>query len=388
MPGMDGGPTTGLLKGVDAEHLPALVALLLLPVALWLALTLARRLARSGHVRIQRWLLAYDASPLLTRVTALFLVAAGVIHLALIPGHAQAEPGTAWLFVINGILFVGIALPAFVWRHWRGPAAALLALTTLFYAGYVVAGRETADQVGVATLLLELAALGFTLMAAEPNGRVRSSWTRLTIAGGAVLLMTVFTGSLVWAASMRPQPDGVEAGMLMQAVPSKPPTPAQQEAAARLVAETRAGIAKYQNIEVALADGYRASTAPNAPTVHYENPAYAHDGLILDPDRPEDLVYANTSHGPVLLGAMYMMPKAGEPGPDIGGSLTRWHVHENLCFALGPVRIAGLLTPFGTCPAGTLNAPTPAMMHVWTAPNPNGPLGELDNAWVKQLVRQ
>ena len=176
--------------------------------------------------------------------------------------------------------------------------------------------------------------------------------------------------------------------MVMQAVPSTPPTTEQRAAAARLVAQTRANIAKYQDLNVALAAGYRASTAPNAPTVHYVNPAYLRDGLILDPARPEYLVYANTASGPLLLGAMYMMPKVGQPGPDIGGSLTRWHVHENLCFAIGRWSIAGLLTPFGTCPAGTLNGPTPAMMHVWTAPNPNGPLGELNTAWLKQLVKQ
>ena len=40
------------------------------------------------------------------------------------------------------------------------------------------------------------------------------------------------------------------------------------------------------------------------------------------------LVYANTSKGPVLLGAMYLMPGPGVPGLQIGGCLTRWHAHS------------------------------------------------------------
>ena len=96
----------------------------------------------------------------------------------------------------------------------------------------------------------------------------------------------------------------------------------------------------------------------------------------MDPTRPQALVYANTPSSPTLLGAMYMLPKANLAAPDIGGSLAPWHTHTNLCFLLTSFAIDGIESPFGTCPVGAINSPTPAMLHVWTVPNAGGPFGE------------
>ncbi len=74
---------------------------------------------------------------------------------------------------------------------------------------------------------------------------------------------------------------------------------------------------------------------------------------------------------------MYMLPKPRMAAPDIGGSLAEWHTHTNLCFLLPSFAIDGFESPFGTCPVGAINGPTPAMLHVWTVPNANGPFGEL-----------
>lgn len=172
-------------------------------------------------------------------------------------------------------------------------------------------------------------------------------------------------------------------GMVMQATPAVA-TAQQRAAAAQLAAATRVGIARYADIRLALADGYRPATAPAAATVHYRNPAYVADGRVLDPTRPEELVYANTAGGPRLLGAMYLLAKPGLPGPDIGGPLTRWHVHTNLCIGPGAA-IVGIVSPFGLCPAGSVNVATPAMLHVWSVESPGGPFGELDPAFLAQL---
>jgi hypothetical protein len=88
----------------------------------------------------------------------------------------------------------------------------------------------------------------------------------------------------------------------------------------------------------------------------------------------------------VLLGAMYQMPKQGVPGPDVGGALTPWHYHTNVCFSLPGLLISGLSTPFGECPPGSVRVTTADQLHVWTAPNPNGPFGDLDEAWVRTLA--
>ena len=77
--------------------------------------------------------------------------------------------------------------------------------------------------------------------------------------------------------------------------------------------------------------------------------------------------------------------KQGVPGPDIGGALTPWHYHTNVCFSVPGLLISGLSTPFGECPPGSVRITTADQLHVWTAPNPNGPFGDLDEAWVRKL---
>ena len=39
--------------------------------------------------------------------------------------------------------------------------------------------------------------------------------------------------------------------------------------------------------------------------------------------------------------------------PDVGGTLTQWHIHDNLCFTDARVaRVAGVTAVGGNCPAG------------------------------------
>jgi hypothetical protein len=69
---------------------------------------------------------------------------------------------------------------------------------------------------------------------------------------------------------------------------------------------------------------------------------------------------------------MYITSQRG-PTPQPGGCLTQWHVHTNLCLtsALDVVSSVGPGQP--TCPPGSVNRVTPAMIHVWFVPIPGGP---------------
>ena len=89
---------------------------------------------------------------------------------------------------------------------------------------------------------------------------------------------------------------------------------------------------------------------------------------MLDPSHPSSLVYANTVNGPVLLGAMYLGPGPCQPGPDVGGSLTDWHAHDDLCLSASH-QVVGKTTGSGTCAVGTHNTNTLFMLHVWTTPS-------------------
>jgi hypothetical protein len=84
---------------------------------------------------------------------------------------------------------------------------------------------------------------------------------------------------------------------------------------------------------------------------------------VLDPARPETLVYWD---GPgdrlTLVGVMYTAAR-GASGPAVGGPITRWHDHES---CRDPATRAKLGRPVdGACPKGQVYRRSGEMMHVW-----------------------
>lgn len=147
-------------------------------------------------------------------------------------------------------------------------------------------------------------------------------------------------------------------------------TPQQQARAENLVAATLVNLPQFAEPAVAERMGFVSIGDGALGHEHYLNAVNMNDDKILDPDFPESLVYDTTVTPKKLVSAMFMM----NPGdtlaetPDVGGKLTQWHVHNNLCFA-GP-RVAGLTDAAGNCAAGlTKGAETP-MIHVWIDSSP------------------
>jgi len=155
-------------------------------------------------------------------------------------------------------------------------------------------------------------------------------------------------------------------GMVMAPVPSAPPTAQQQAAADQLVASVTQDITQYSDVATAEADGYLPISAARGPMTHYLNKTVAASGDVLDPEHPSALMFADTVDGPVLVGAMFLGASPCQPGPDIGGSLTQWHAHDNLCFAGG--QLVGKADAAGTCAVGSEKTSAYFMLHVWTAP--------------------
>lgn len=153
------------------------------------------------------------------------------------------------------------------------------------------------------------------------------------------------------------------------------PTTAQRAAADQLVTDTTAGIARFADLAAAKAEGYQAVTPTWLPVVHYVHPDYLRNGDVLDPDRPESLVYGHSGQDPVLLGAMFLMAEPGVPGPQIGGPLTVWHTHDDLCIDVARQMVVGFVDADGGCPEGAVNEETPEMLHVWVVDHPDGPFG-------------
>lgn len=152
-------------------------------------------------------------------------------------------------------------------------------------------------------------------------------------------------------------------------------TATRTAAAEAFVASTRAAILKYRDPSIALRDGYQPVTPLNWPMVEWVNPTYTRAGRVLDLRRPERLMYISAPQGPMLAGAMFVMPTTGEPVPNVAGGLAHWHRHRDLCY-LRNGTIAGTDGYGRPCPGDSAARPTPPMLHVWIVSNPEGAFAE------------
>ena len=368
---------------MESSHLGALLATVVVVVVLVAALRADRvpRRYRAAHARLS-----------VEQVVAFWALAgSAVLHLALLPGHGWSPDSLA--FTLDAVV-LGWAAWRLLHRRRRSTALASLALLASLAGLMVTAGRGTTpDQVAMGCKLVELTGL---LALWSPSGRLpaagggrRRGRRPLGMAGAtgcAVLLVLP-----VWATALR---NGAghhagqvpAAGVLVPAHGDGPATIVQQAAADKLYADTRATLAQYGDPARAAHDGYRTDGL-SGTAFHADNAGYISDARILDPTRPETLVYAQTPSGPVLLGAMYQMPDVGVAGPAVGGPLTVWHAHEQVCLGLLPPSIAGLTSPYGLCPAGSLTVSrTNEMLHVWTVAGAPERFGDLDDAWIRAHV--
>lgn len=322
--------------------------------------------------------------------------AAGVVHAAFAPVHVEESPA-------HGVFFVVVAAAQLAWAAAvvaRPPSRALLAGGVVGNAAvalvWAVSRATGAEPVGLADAMctaweLVLVAVGTALVVRRPW-----AWPTASAVGAAVLGLAAVAAVPALSTSRgdghghdRRAAAAVEAagGETAAAVTAghghgqsgggdeAAPTPAQRAAADALIADTRAAVARFADLDDAVAAGYRPITPTGERIVHYGKPAYMLDGNVLDHQRVESLVYARSSRGPVLLGAMYMMPP-GQKGPEVGGSLTRWHAHHDLC--IDEAQLAQVARrPDGSCPPGSAVRVTPEMLHVWTVDYPTGPFGEL-----------
>ena len=156
-------------------------------------------------------------------------------------------------------------------------------------------------------------------------------------------------------------------------------TAEQQARAENLIANTLSHLPQYADTAVAEAAGYKSIQDGVTGYEHYINSEYRDDGKVLDPDRPESLVYQIRGGEKQLVAAMYM----AEPGttldttPDIGGALTQWHIHDNLCFTPAG-QVAGITDAEGNCAPSLVKFDPVPMIHVWMVPHPCGPFAALD----------
>lgn len=129
----------------------------------------------------------------------------------------------------------------------------------------------------------------------------------------------------------------------------------------------------WHDVRKGLADGYELP--PHDPR-HYRNVEYLLDDRILDPDRPEFLMYYKTPDGGRgLAGFMFTMPNLVDRGPQFAGRLSIWHYHvwkAPRCVVRDVVSVG--FAPRGeACARGEPRHRSEEMIHTWLIDHPRGP---------------
>jgi len=153
----------------------------------------------------------------------------------------------------------------------------------------------------------------------------------------------------------------------------------QRQAAQELIDTTVQGMSRFTDVASVQAAGYVSIGDGVTGWEHFIHVGYLADGVDMDPNRIESVVFKVYPDGTrQLASAMYILGFGATMAdvPDIAGELTTWHDHQDLCFA--GVRVTGRVQPDGSCPRGGSLRPTAPMLHVWLIPHRCGPFAGIE----------
>ena len=358
-------------------------------------------------------------------IAAFASIGAGSIHAAAIGVHSEHQQAVI-AFTIVATLQIGWGVLAFLFKGRALPIAGVVVNTAILGAWILaktsgipfINGLQAAEDFqttdGIAAGLAVVAVVGALVAVLRRAPMGQASTAVLSIVALAAALITV---PAMVSAGSHSHEGGHATGMAMDhhgasagkaaasghhaastAKPYDPTqpidlggtkgvTPEQQARAENLIALTLALLPQWSDPDVAEAAGFRSIGDAVTGDEHYINVAYFTDDKFLDPDAPESLVYKpDGKGGKRLAAAMYMMSTGDslEDIPDVGGKLTQWHIHNNLCFT-PENRVAGLTDASGNCRAGLHKGNEAPMLHVWIEPHPCGPFAALEGVGAGQI---
>jgi hypothetical protein len=305
---------------------------------------------------------------------------------------SRPRPDAGAIMVVAGIAIALVAMTGDLVAHTLDPAAhaheELIVLGAgnnpwhlALFAGILVAavggirwvvrlGSDVGALLGTGMIFL----LAITLAAGTWSGwkAAHEPPHQLAAAGGATTAGHVHTGAGGAAATGEGNEGQSLFGGHSHGAPG-PTTPAQAAEVQRELSAMKAATAKYRDIAVARADGFRQVTQ-FIPGLGLHMAKISALGKGFDYLHPDILLYEPTASGGLkLVGAAYSVPHVGDAPPEgFPGGGDVWHYHQNLCFVGGAVTIAPSAAACETR-GGVFQAKTAWLLHAWVwTPNPEG----------------
>jgi len=347
---------------------------------------------------------------------------AGLVHAAAAGSHSD-DPTLAWLFALGAVaqlgwaacvvfrpsrllIAAGVVLNAgcvAVWALTRvtdvgGPfgsvepvgfqdsLAALLGAIAVIGGAVALLGRHRVvrhlDVPAIAVSCLLVLVLAVPAMAASHThdaGHTHDASVAVATGAGHTHTATAGAGADAGAHSHATTAGATPTGTIIS-LDDPRLTAAQRTRATTLLDETRLAMTFFPNEAAVVAAGYRSIGDGRVGTFeHFVNSAYMNDGRELDPHAIESIVLQRQPDGTKqVVSAMYILNQGRTlaDAPDIAGTLTTWHDHQNLCWD-DAGHVVGILVN-GTCrPGGTFRGTSP-MMHVWLTDTPCGPFAGIE----------
>ena len=362
----------------------------------------------------------FDPSPAALRIAASLSIAAGIIHLVMVPSHAGESLAEGVGFALAG-WFQLVAAWLFLSRRVRNHLVPIAVANVLFIGAWVwsrTAGipfgahagqAESVGFVDVTTVALETALLLWcALLVHRP--RLGREWGRGARNVGVLAVVAIF--GLTTAAIASPSARDHAAHSHDTAVDDKglsalsnghhhaigPEQPLDALTRAELthqISITQEVAKQYPTVAAAEGAGYRRA-GPYSPGlgVHYIRPSGAGlntEGVMTDAAlrEPLSIIYAGTNPDSPIAGFMYYAMSPNTP-QGFAGPNDVWHYHTNVCLKYSA---NGIDAPFGadsdvpadlcTRAGGQVLQQTQWMVHVWSVPgweSQQGLFGEVNPA--------
>ena len=321
---------------------------------------------------------------------------AGLIHAVAAASHRSHEL-VAVAFALTAVLQV-VAAAALALRQCRQALLASALLNTCLVTAWLASrltglpflggwpGPEAVGVQDLTTAVMEAAAAVAALVAARQPHHVRVQGLSPAWALAAVPVLIAVTAP-------HSHPGPLEAhhrngGVTLAGDPvfsgadTSTASEEKLQAAKDLVVRTRGAVTRQFSDEASVvAAGYRSigDGGFSGSFEHFVKASYLADGRELDPDHIESIVLETSPSGKRIASAMFVleMGKTMADLPDIAGDLTAWHDHQDLCWDMPGMRLAGRHVN-GRCLPGGILVPTPPMLHVWLQDHRCGPFAGID----------